>query len=120
MNKKNVRSALGIITEEFLDLTTEEAVLQQKELLAQIEAEFKASREKGRSCGRSTRGRGRGGRGRTPKSSQLITINTPPAQSRNIIDSAFLNVLSKEGYVPVQGLEEEEEIQRAEEVITRR
>ena len=118
--QKNARSALGTITEEFPDLTIEEAVLQQKDLLAQIEAEVRASREKGRRGGRSTRGRGREGRGRTLKSSQVITINTSPAQSRNMIDPAFLDVLSREGYVPVQGLEEEEEVQKAEEVITRR
>ena len=87
--------------------------------MAQIEAEVKASKERGRKGGRSTKSSGRGGRGRTPKPSQVITINTPPVQSRNTVDSAFLNVLSRESFVPVQG-QEEEEVQKAEEVILRR
>ena len=55
--QKNASSAFGTITEEFPDLTAEEAILQQKEILAQIEAEVRASREKGRRGGRSTRSR---------------------------------------------------------------
>ena len=107
--QKNARSALGLITEEFPDLTTKEAVMQQKELMAQIEAEVKTSKGRGRRGGRSTRARGRRGRGRTLKSSQMGTI-----------DSAFLNVLSREGYVPVQGHELAEEVQNTEEMIVQR
>ena len=47
-DQKNARSALGYITEEFPDLTPEEAVIQQKELLAQIEAEANTSKGKGK------------------------------------------------------------------------
>ena len=41
--QKNARSALAQITEEFPDITTEEAIKQHKELLAQIESEARLS-----------------------------------------------------------------------------
>ncbi|KAL8102550.1 hypothetical protein AgCh_027165 [Apium graveolens] len=107
--KKNARSALGSITEEFPDLTAEEAVMQQKELMAQIEAEANTFKGRGKRCGRSTRARGRGGRGRTSKPIQVTAFN-----------SAFLNVLSREGYVPVQGHEGAEEVQKPEELTVQR
>jgi len=50
--QKNSMSALGYITEEFSDLTPEEAVMQQKEILAQIEAEANTSKGRGKRCGK--------------------------------------------------------------------
>ncbi|KAL8091524.1 hypothetical protein AgCh_033954 [Apium graveolens] len=107
--QKNARSALGYITEEFPDLTPEEAVMPQKELMAQIEAEANTSKGREKRGGRSTRARGRGARGRTSKLSQVTAFN-----------STFLNFLSREGYVPVQGHEEDEEVQKPEELIIQR
>ncbi|KAL8103414.1 hypothetical protein AgCh_027836 [Apium graveolens] len=106
--QKNARNALGYITEEFTDLTPEEAVMQQNELLAQIKAEANTSKGRGKRGGRSVRARerGRGRGGRTSGSRQVTAFN-----------STFLNFLSREGYVNVQGNEKDKEVRKPEELI---
>ncbi|KAL8116906.1 hypothetical protein AgCh_023186 [Apium graveolens] len=74
--------------------------------MTQIEAEANISKGRGKRGGRSTRARGRGRGGRTSKSSQVTVFN-----------STFLNFLSREGYVPIQGHKGDEEVQKLEELI---
>ena len=74
--------------------------------MAQIEVEANTFNGRGKRGGRSTRVRGRG---RTSKLSQVTAFN-----------STILNVLSREGYVPVQGHKGAEEVQKPEELIIRR
>ena len=71
--------------------------------MAQIEVEENISKRRGKRDGRTTRARG--GRGKISNSSQ-----------GSAIDSAFLNVLFREGFIPVQGNDVKEEAEDTEEM----